>query len=61
MENKSIPKMLEDVAKQMCDNYCKMPAQWQEEHGLENLDDDIQFDNFVDEVCEKCPMLQLLY
>lgn len=53
-EEKTIPQMLEDIAKEMCDHYCKYSAQEPPEGKDENwlIEDD-------ESPCNTCPMNRL--
>ena len=43
-----ISQILDDIAKEMCDNYCKYPNEWDaEKEGQELCDSDI---------CANCPL-----
>lgn len=44
----TVMELLEDIASQMCDNYCKYPEQFQGDP-----------DEMFEEVCSKCPMTRL--
>lgn len=47
-----INDILEDMAKEFCDNYCKWPEQWDEDaEGVELWDSDI---------CKECPFVKYL-
>lgn len=54
-ETKSIPKMLEAAASEMCEKYCKFPDQY-----IENNEEltDLMTEKLVAEHCEHCPMTQ---
>ena len=48
---KTIPQILEDIASEICDNYCKYPGTWDEEkEGCELC---------MSEVCKNCPLNRL--
>jgi len=48
---------LEDIKADICDNYCKKLAEYNEKSsGLEAV---YNFDEFLDEVCSKCPLSRL--
>lgn len=50
-ENESIPKLLQNIAEAMCNNYCKWPDLWDEEaEGMELMDS---------EHCTNCPLNKL--
>ena len=47
-ERKTVPQILEEIAGQLCDSYCKYPEQWDaEKEGKELIDSDI---------CMNCPL-----
>ena len=47
----TVPKLLEEVANDFCDNYCKWPEQWNEkEEGCELCES---------EICATCPINKL--
>lgn len=50
-EEKKISEILEDIASEMCDHYCKYPIEYKpEEHdGVEIFDSDI---------CRNCPLVK---
>lgn len=51
MDDKTIPQILESVAEEICQNYCKWPDQWDEEvRGCELSESDI---------CKNCPLNRL--
>lgn len=50
MEDKTIPQILESVAEEICQNYCKWPDQWDEEVNGELSESDI---------CKNCPLNRL--
>lgn len=51
-ENRSIPKILEEVVEQICSQYCKYPEQWNiEAAGVELCESDI---------CANCPLNRLI-
>lgn len=52
-EVKSIPKMMEDIASDMCDHYCKWPDAYVTDN--EELDD-LMTEKLIAEHCDKCPM-----
>lgn len=54
----TIPLMLEAIAEDMCDNYCKKPEEWRKEHNqtLEQYKDDDNFEEFMEAVCDYCPL-----
>ena len=45
--DKTIPQILEEVAEDMCDNYCKYPGEYKDS------------DDMWNEVCDKCPLNKL--
>ena len=45
--------ILEDVANEMCDKYCKYPDEYAKQYG----EDD---ERMCDEVCNKCPLNKLI-
>ncbi len=50
-KQKSITKIIEETAEEMCNNYCKWPEQWDEEkEGFELCESDI---------CKFCPLCDL--
>ena len=50
-ENKTIPQILQDVAEEMCQHYCKYPEVWDAEAaGVELSESDI---------CAACPLNRL--
>ena len=51
-QGKSIASILEEIANDFCDNYCKWPDQWDEEvEGYELC---------MSEICAGCPMNRLV-
>lgn len=51
MDNKSISIMLEEIASEICNHYCKYPDQWDaEEKGMDLCES---------EICENCPLNRL--
>lgn len=51
MENKGIGIMLEEIASEICDKYCKYPNEWDaEQEGMELCESDI---------CRNCPLSRL--
>lgn len=54
-EKKTIPKMMELAASEMCEKYCKFPDQYITEN--DELAD-LMTDKLVSEHCEHCPMTQ---
>ncbi len=51
MEDKqTIPQILEGIAEEICDKYCKWPDQWDEESNGELSESDI---------CANCPLNRL--
>ena len=49
-ERVGIIKQLEDMAEEICNNYCKYPDTWDEEKDGELSDSDI---------CQNCPLSRL--
>lgn len=50
-EVKTIPKLLEEIVEQVCNDYCKWPEKWDEEaEGMELMESDI---------CTNCPLNRL--
>ena len=49
-ENKTIPQLLESIAEDICNNYCRYPLEWDEEKNGELADS---------EVCANCPLNRL--
>lgn len=50
-KEKTIPQILEEVASEICDHYCKYPDIWDEEkEGVTLIDSGI---------CENCPLNKL--
>ena len=49
-DNQTIPQILEGIAEEMCQNYCKWPDQWDEELNGELSESDI---------CANCPLNRL--
>ena len=52
MEEKTIANQLEDIAGEICNNYCKYPDQWDE--------DKEGMDISESEYCQKCPLNMLV-
>ena len=50
-EGKKISEILEDIASEMCDHYCKYPIEYkpEENDGVEIFDSDI---------CRNCPLVK---
>lgn len=47
----TVNEIIEDVAQEICDHYCKYPEQWDaEKEGMELMDSDI---------CINCPLSRL--
>lgn len=47
----TVNEIIEDVAQEICDHYCKYPEQWDaEKEGMELIDSDI---------CINCPLSRL--
>lgn len=46
-ENKTIPQLLEDIASEICDHYCKYPEQYQGD----------KQDDLFNEHCDNCPLV----
>ena len=42
---------IEEVWKEMCDDYCRYPREWDEEKEGQEL--------YTSEICEKCPLNRL--
>lgn len=51
MSEKTITDLLEEIEKEICDNYCKYP----EICLAEVKDPDLAEDRLYDKYCEKCP------
>ena len=52
MEEKTIASQLEDIAGEICNNYCKYPEQWDEDkEGCDLVDSDI---------CKNCPLNKIV-
>ena len=49
-KTKTVAETLEEVANEICNNYCKYPENWDEE---------TMGDLFDSEVCAKCPLNRL--
>lgn len=49
-------ELIEKACEDICDNYCKKPAEWAEAHGLNKIHENEDFDAFVTEVCNDCPL-----
>lgn len=47
--DKTISEQFEEIKEQMCDHYCKYPAEWDEDDGP--LEDS--------EICATCPLTRL--
>ena len=52
--DKTITKMIEEIATDMWSHYCKKPEEWTKAHEGECGDE------FFDEVCSKCPLQRLV-
>ena len=51
-DTKTIPQIIEEVCAEICDKYCKYPAEWDpEEHEGMEL--------FESEICANCPLMRL--
>ena len=48
----TIPQILEEVTKEMCDHYCKWPEKWDEEKEGMELEES--------EHCLNCPLSKLI-
>lgn len=44
---KTIPEIVEEVKKNICDNYCKYPSEYTDQEQM------------IEERCENCPLCQL--
>lgn len=53
----SVAKELEEIASEICDNYCRWPYVALE---MFRLDKDEEREAFLDEKCEKCPLMRLV-
>lgn len=53
-------KKAQEAFDQICKHYCKKEAEWQLEKGYtrEQLNDN--YDDFIEEICGKCPLAQVL-
>ena len=47
--NRSVTGLLDDIAAQICNSYCKWPDQYKDENGEET-------DALYDEKCSDCPL-----
>lgn len=48
-EEKTVTKIIQEVIDDMCNHYCKIPAQWNEEDG----------ELSESEICQNCPLNRL--
>lgn len=48
-ENMKISEILEIIANEICDKYCKYPEQYTED----------RFDDLLEERCKNCPLMRL--
>jgi len=55
----NIPKQLERLASEMCDEYCKYPDQVHELYQKDKIEDD-EYDYLMEHYCEKCPITRML-
>ena len=56
MVEKSIPKALEKIAEDICENYCKYAERIREENGNGK-----EHEKLIQEHCLKCPTMQLMF
>lgn len=50
----NIVQQLEEIAEEMCDNYCKWPAKY-----LEENEHEVAYEKMWDEICVNCPLDKL--
>lgn len=60
---KMLEREIEKIKEEMCDNYCKKPYEYSMAAGIEATNTSEMPDglcmNFMDEVCDKCPLGRL--
>lgn len=54
-KEKSVTELLEDIAQEICDRFCKYPEIAKTEVGDPDLADDFLYDKY----CAKCPLSRL--
>lgn len=53
----SVAKELEEIASEICDNYCRWPHVALE---MFWMDKDVEREAFLDEKCKNCPLMRLV-
>lgn len=56
MEKITVTELIEKICDDICDNYCKKPEEWAKAHNMEKIKNDPEYETFMNEVCESCPL-----
>ena len=55
--SKTVTEILEEIEKEICDNYCKYPGMYLSEHPGEEVD--MLEDMMYTEICANCPLMKI--